>query len=295
MWCHSIVVRLMSQTLAPSVACVNSSGLLGCRIVALWVTISSNQYRSDDEARGEDCKNMETTTGRGKSVGQPGRLSDRAYERIKRDIIVCALEPGQNFTEEQLAEEYDVGRAAVRSAVKRLYQEQLIQVGPAKRYAIAPITLKHAQDVYQMRLLLEPAAARMAAGTLNPEQVADLERLGTAQYEPGDRQSAEDFLRSNSAFHVQVARASGNEIMAEMVASLLDRAERLNHLSHMLGDRNEEAVHEHHELLDALIRGDCDRAEAVMREQIESAKRFVMGALTSSPVIQSMNVLGPTK
>jgi DNA-binding GntR family transcriptional regulator len=223
------------------------------------------------------------------------RLSDRAYERIKHDIIVCVLEPGQNFTEEQLAEEYGVGRAAVRSAVKRLYQEQLIQMGPAKRYAIAPITLKHAQDVYQMRLLLEPAGARMAAGNLSPEQIEDLERLGTAQYEPGDRQSAEEFLRSNSEFHVRVAQASGNEIMAEMVASLLDRAERLNHISHMLGDRNEEAVHEHHELLDALIRGDCDCAEAVMREQIASAKRFVMGALTSSPVIQSMNVLGPAK
>jgi DNA-binding GntR family transcriptional regulator len=246
-------------------------------------------------ARGEDSKGMETSAGRRKVTEQTGRLSDRAYERIKRDIIVCSLEPGQNFTEEQLADEYGVGRAAVRSAVKRLYQEQLIQVGPAKRYAIAPITLKHAQDVYQMRSLLEPKAARMAAGNLSREQIEQLEYLGTAQYKPGDPKSAEDFLRSNSEFHVQVARASGNEIMAEVVASLLDRAERLNHLSHMLGDRNEEAVHEHHELLDALSRGDCDRAEEVMRQQIESAKNFVLMALMSSPVIQSTNVLAPVK
>jgi DNA-binding GntR family transcriptional regulator len=238
---------------------------------------------------------MATETERVKRGGQAGQLSDRAYDRIKRDIIVCALEPGQPFTEEQLAEEYGVGRAAVRSAVKRLYQEQLVQVGAAKRYAIAPITLKHAQDVYQMRLLLEPAAARMAAGTLRPEQIEELERVGTAQYELGDAKSAEDFLRSNTKFHVEVARASGNEIMAEMVASLLDRAERLNHLSHMLGDRNEEAVHEHHELLDALSKGDGERAEAVMRQQIESAKTFVLRALMSSPAIQSMNVLGPAK
>jgi DNA-binding GntR family transcriptional regulator len=238
---------------------------------------------------------METKADTASSTGRAARLSDRAYERIKRDIITCALEPGQNFTEEQLADQYGVGRAAVRAAVKRLYQEQLVQVGPAKRYAIAPITLKHAQDVYQMRLLLEPAAARMAAGTLSAEQIAELKQLGTAQYRPGDRQSAEDFLRSNSKFHVEVARASGNEIMVEMVASLLDRAERLNHLSHMLGDRNEEAFHEHHELLDALVRGDCDCAERVMYEQIESARTFVMSALTASPVIQSMNVLGPSK
>lgn len=230
----------------------------------------------------------ETSTG-----GRIGRLSDQAYERIKHDIITCELEPGQPFTEESLAEQYGVGRAAVRAAVKRLYQEQLVQVGRAKRYLIAPITLKHARDVYQMRMLLEPEAARMAAGNLTPERIADLERLGTAQYQPGNRQSAEDFLHANSKFHVEVARASGNEIMAETVASLLDRAERLNHLSHMLGDRNEEAVHEHHELLDVLSRGDGDRAEAVMHQQIESARQFVLRALTSSPAIQSMNVLGP--
>lgn len=238
---------------------------------------------------------MELSGHQSNGQGRAARLSDRAYSRIKRDIITCVLEPGQNFTEEKLAEEYGVGRAAVRSAVKRLYQEQLIQFGPGKRYAIAPITLKHAQDVYQMRLLLEPEAARMAAGQLTEEYIDLLQRLGTAQYELGDRQSAAEFLRSNSEFHVNVAKASGNEIMAEVVASLLDRAERLNHLSHMLGDRNEEAVHEHYELLDALITGDGDRAEYVMREQILSARAFVMSALTSSPVIQSMNVLGPAK
>src|SRR5699024_2253404 len=122
-----------------------------------------------------------------------------------------------------------------------------------------------------------------------------LEQLGTAQYEPGDRQSAEDFLRSNSEFHVEVARASGNEIMTDMVASLLDRSERLNHLSHMLGDRNEEAIHEHHELLDALVHGDAERAEQVMQEQLRSAREFVLNALMSSPTIQSMNVVAPAK
>jgi DNA-binding GntR family transcriptional regulator len=227
--------------------------------------------------------------------GRSARLSDRAYRAIKQDIITCALEPGQNFTEEQLAEQYGVGRAAVRSAVKRLFQEQLIQLGQGNRYAIAPITLKHAQDVYQMRLLLEPAAARMAAGRLSQQQIEMLEQLGTAQYQPGDRQSAAEFLRANSEFHVNVARVSGNEIMAEMVASLLDRAERLNHLSHMLGDRNEESFHEHHGLIEALVTGDADRAEEVMREQIESARSFVMNALMSSPVLQSMNVVGPAK
>jgi DNA-binding GntR family transcriptional regulator len=223
------------------------------------------------------------------------RLSEQAYDTIKRQIITCELEPGQYVTEEQLAEQYGVGRAAVRTAVKRLFQEQLIRVDAANRYVIAPITIKHAQDLYQMRVLLEPPAARLAAGRITPEQAGALERLSEAQYKLGDRLSAVQFLRANTEFHTQVARASGNDILAETVASLLDRAERLNHLSHMLHDRNEEALHEHHELLEALINGERDRAERVMTNQIESARRFVLEALMSSPVIQSTNVLGPAK
>ena len=90
-----------------------------------------------------------------------------------------------------------------------------------------------------------------------------------------------------------VARASGNDIMAEMIANLLDREERLNHLSHMLHDRNEDAYHEHQELVEALVAGDGARAEQVMATQIRAARAFVLEALTSSPSIQSVNVTKP--
>jgi DNA-binding GntR family transcriptional regulator len=81
--------------------------------------------------------------------------------------------------------------------------------------------------------------------------------------------------------------------MAEVIADLLDREERLNHLSHMLHDRNEDAYHEHHDLVEALVAGDGERAERVMADQIRSARAFVLEALTSSPNIQSVNVTRP--
>ena len=54
-------------------------------------------------------------------------LAETAYQFIKRDIIRCDLEPGRQITEQQLAKRYDVTRAVVRPAIKRLYQQQLIQ------------------------------------------------------------------------------------------------------------------------------------------------------------------------
>jgi DNA-binding GntR family transcriptional regulator len=220
-------------------------------------------------------------------------LAQTAYDMIKRAIIRCDLEPGQQITEEQLAERFGLSRATVRPALKRLYQEQLVQTITRQRYVIPSITLKDAQDLFELRLLLEPVAARRAAGRVDQAQLTRLNELCCAHYELGDRESAEAFLRANTEFHVTVARASGNALLAEVVATLLDREERLNHISHLLHDRNDAAYHEHHELVEALIAGDGERAEQVMADGIRSARTFVQEALMSSPSIQGTNVTKP--
>jgi DNA-binding GntR family transcriptional regulator len=225
--------------------------------------------------------------------GGDGSLSEAAYRQIKRAIIRCDLEPGQQVSEEQLAVRFQLGRAAVRPALKRLYQEHLIQTITRNRYVVSAITLKDAHNVYDLRLLLEPEAAKRAATRITPEQVQRLVELSAAQYSPGDRESAERFLLTNTEFHITIARASGNEMLAEVIANVLDRAERLNNLSHILLDRNHDAQQEHLSLTEALAQGDRERAEQEMIDQIRSARMFVIEALTSSPSIQTVNVGRP--
>jgi DNA-binding GntR family transcriptional regulator len=220
-------------------------------------------------------------------------LAEMAYERIKRAILRCDLEPGSQVTEEQLAERFGLSRSVVRPALKRLYQQQLVRTVSRNRYVIPPITIKDANDLFDLRLMLEPAAANRAAGRVDAEQLARLEQLCEAQYEPGNRDSADAFLQANAEFHITVARASGNELLAEVVANLLDREQRLNHLAHMLRDRNQDAFHEHRDLVEALIAVDGARAEQVMEEGIRASRAFVLDALMSSPAIQEMNVTIP--
>lgn len=232
--------------------------------------------------------------GNGAGAGTATRsMADRAYDQIKRAILRCDLEPGSQVTEEQLAERFGLSRSVVRPALKRLYQQQLIRTDTRNRYVVRPITLKDAHELFELRLMIEPVAARQAAGRIDPEQLERLNQLCSAQYVPGDRDSAERFLQANAEFHITVARASGNDLIAEIVSSLLEREQRLNHLAHVLGDRNQDAFHEHSELVEALITGDGDQAERVMAEGIRSARSFVIEALTSSPSVQRINVTIP--
>ncbi len=233
--------------------------------------------------------------GDGRETSPPSSMAETAYALIKRAIIRCDLDPGQQVSEEQLAERFELGRSAVRPALKRLYQEHLIQTISRNRYVVSSITLKDAHDIFDLRLLLEPEAARRAARHITPEQLRRLSELADAQYIPGDRESAVKFLLANTEFHLTIARASGNDMLAEVITNVLDRAERLNNLAHILLDRNHDAQQEHHTMTEALAQGDGETAERLMAEQIRSARMFVIEALTSSPSIQSVNVGPPPR
>ncbi len=217
-------------------------------------------------------------------------LTETAYALIKRDIIRCELEPGRPVSEEQLAGLYGVGRAAVRAALKRLYQEQFVELVTRQRYVVTPITLKHVQELFDVRLLLEPAAARRAASHVDGAHLRRLNTLCEARYRVGDRASAEAFLRANTEFHTIVARSSGNRVLADMVVAVLEKVARVHHMGHLLRDRNEEASHEHHDLIEALVAGDGARAERIMTEQIAAARSFVLQWMLSSPSVQLANV-----
>jgi DNA-binding GntR family transcriptional regulator len=194
-------------------------------------------------------------------------------------------------TEVALAAHYGVGRAAVRTALNRLYQERLVQPVPRQGYLIAPITLKSTHELFDVRLIVEPAAARLAAAHATPDDLRRLQEIGErARYRPGDSESASAFLRDNTEFHVGVARASGNERLADIIGGLLDEMERLFHFGLAAQDRGDEMYHEHQRLIAALTARDGERAATAAADQINAARAMVLDALLSSRKLRTTNL-----
>jgi DNA-binding GntR family transcriptional regulator len=223
---------------------------------------------------------------------QPGRtlaeirsmplLSDRAYERIRHDIISCVLAPGAEISETQLCSQYRIGKAPVRMALNRLAHDGLVRAIPRRGYRVAPITVKDVHDVFELRLMLEPTAARMAAGKIGAQRMRVLDEVARSSYQPGDPGSTSRFLEASKAFHVAIARATGNARLAEAIERLLDDMTRLLHLGLGLRDRSQELSRAHRALVKALARGDGDTAERICREQIETARNMVLSAILTS-------------
>lgn len=214
--------------------------------------------------------------------GRALSLARRAYEALKGDILTCELAPGAQIFEAELAARYGMSKTPVREALNLLGQEGLVQVLPRRGYLVAPVTLRDVQEVFQLRLLLETAAAELAAEHITEEGLRQLKALVAVRYTYRDRASYARFLRANRAFHVAVAEASGNRRLALFVGKLLEDMERILHLGLDLRDSADEMAAEHAELVDALLLGDAALAGRVVTAQLQTSRKRVLEALVGS-------------
>ena len=213
-------------------------------------------------------------------------LAAMAFERLRGDIIQCKLAPGSHVTEGGICELYGLGKASVRAALARLNQEGLVRAIPRQGYVIAPITLKSVQEMFELRLLIEPALARMAVGRVD---VALLRKLNVA---PGASKADEAelvFLQSNRNFHLAIAESIGNQRLLGVLAQLLDDMARLLHLGLFCADwrrgamrsAHEGQAQQHEDLIRAFAVRDAGAAERAARLHIEESRELVMKALHS--------------
>ena len=221
-------------------------------------------------------------------------LADGAYEAIRDAILRCDLAPGAHVTEAGLGERFGFGRAAIRAALARLGQERLVQVIPRHGYAVAPITFKHVQDLFGMRLVLEPAAARLEAGRADPVLVAHLEQLNEACAHRTVDDDLATLRQANRAFHMAIARATGNDRLEEMTRVTLEELDLVLYLPQLVNvwERIDATFDEHRLIVEAIRARDPAAAEQAAREHILPNKRFVIDVLTSSPGLRSVNLVG---
>ncbi len=210
------------------------------------------------------------------------RQSDQAFEQIKRDIILCRLAPGTRFSEAELSQLLGLGRAATRAALTRLGDTGLIQPIPRHGYVVTPITMASIRELFELRLIIEPAAAALATGKVD---VTQLRAINIAPQHAGSEGEQLAFVDSNRAFHRAIAAATGNRRLIALLESIGDEMQRLVHLG-LFGAASKESEREaadrqHEELIEALASGDADAVREAARNHVEHARSQAIGGLMS--------------
>lgn len=217
-------------------------------------------------------------------------MAEQAYQKLRLAIVECRLGPGERLTEAAIARKLQVGQTPAREALRRLVLEGLVRVTPRQGYLVAPITLRDVQELFDLRLLIEPATAAMAAANSSADEIARLRELSPGGYEAGSQDSVREFLRANTEFHVQIARLSGNQRITRMLGQLLSESERLINFGMLSHPQSETTAGEHQKLLEALAARDADSARATMEQHVVTTRQMVVESLIANTSLREIPI-----
>src|SRR5579863_7829817 len=91
--------------------------------------------------------------------GKAMLLRDNIYYALRKAILSCEFQPGQELREQVLAERYRVSRSPIRDSLLRLEQDNLVTVLPRQGYRVNPISISDTEEIFALLLLIEPACA----------------------------------------------------------------------------------------------------------------------------------------
>lgn len=206
---------------------------------------------------------------------RPARLGDEVYAALFERIMALEVTPGERISVDAMARELGVSQTPIREALARLEGEGLVRKTALVGYSATPhLSQDELADRHEIRLQLEPLAARKCA-SLMPDTVIDqLEALCADMAmltDRGELDAAAQFAQLDMAFHDQVAVSAGNGLIAEALGRLHIHV----HLFRLpVGARVPADAHaEHVALVEAIRTRDGDAAEAAMRHHLEQSRR----------------------
>jgi DNA-binding GntR family transcriptional regulator len=202
-------------------------------------------------------------------------VGDDVYDVLLTRLIALKIPPGARINVDTLVRELGVSQTPIRAALIRLETEGLVEKTHLVGYSAVPLpSRQRLEQIYELRLLLEPLAAERAARHLRPQTRDELKGLARAmeQSAPDLRLGHGKFAKCDARFHSLIASEGGGPVIAEALARLHSHMHIFRIQLH--SRVTEAAIGEHAELLNALVAGNAKGARDAMKQHIaRSLKR----------------------
>lgn len=202
---------------------------------------------------------------------------EEAYERVLAAIVYGDLAPGSAVDEKSLALRFDMGLAGIRNALARLEIEGLVDRQPRIGTKIATLGVRDLHDVYEMRYIIEPMAARIAAMRAEPSDIALLRELGEQYRELAKTPNLRELVIVDQRLHRTVAAATKNSFLERQVTVLSNNALRFWYANSpkLSSEARQENLADHIAVITAIEQRDPEAAERAMRHLISEVPGFV--------------------
>jgi DNA-binding GntR family transcriptional regulator len=211
-------------------------------------------------------------------------IGDDGYRRIRTDIVMARLRPGQKLRLDGLKESYGVSVSTLREILSRLASERLVLAEGRRGFEVAPVSAANLNELAELRLLLEGHAMENSFARADMEwegrvvsahhKLAATERTMSA----GTRE-LDQWKRYDSEFHRALISNCGSQALMDSHAGVFDRYFRYQMIA--LNYRGEDPAHQHQALLDCALTRDAAGAKAILLAHVGGCVRHALatGAL----------------
>ncbi len=197
-------------------------------------------------------------------------------DELRRLIQTGEIPPGTRLVQAELASRFGTSITPVREALAALSRVGLVRHEMRRSPVVVRPTIEDMRNNLEVRLQLEPFAARRAAERADEP---DIERLAAIAEQPNPTGDIVVHHRIDREFHAALNELSGNAVIAEIIATLRDAAHVFSQFD---GPRPtlrhiEQIAREHRAIVEALRSGDSAAAERNVRRHLRAVARRVVG------------------
>jgi DNA-binding GntR family transcriptional regulator len=189
--------------------------------------------------------------------------SEWAYRTVRSMILSGELEAGTSIDQQALAAELGISTTPLREGLRRLEAEYYVISQDHREMLVAPMALEYVEQIYEVRLELDPLAARLACKNMTTEQIREL-----ANQLPPENADPSAYPAETRGFHRSIYVASGNIALIRVMESLYDQFERYRAQLKDDPDLMIQARREHAQMCDLLIERDADGLATLMRAHV---------------------------
>jgi GntR family transcriptional regulator, carbon starvation induced regulator len=209
----------------------------------------------------------------------PTTLTSAVYERLRRDILVGRLAPGEKLRIDALRAAYEVGASPLREALNRLSAEGLVTQEDQRGFRVSPVSIEDLKELTRTRCWLNEVALRESitqGGTAWEERVVlthhRLARTPVSN-DPALKLDS-DWERRHREFHAALLSACGSRWLTAFCESLFDQADRYRCLSRYAHEHRD-FVGEHRAIMEATLARDTELAVRLLKHHVSKTAELV--------------------
>lgn len=206
-------------------------------------------------------------------------LKEKIILNLRDAIIKGEYTRGEHLVETTLCRQYEVSRTPVREALNHLEKEGFVKITPDAGARVVDLSLKEIIDIYNILIILEGAAGRLACHQVDEEQIHKLEEYNFLFEKAMTGKNPDLLFHLNLQFHWLITEATKNTHLIDIRTNFRRLVDYISRIFPLIPGQCEATLSEHRQIIDALKARNPALVEFVIREHLEAAKKHLLDYL----------------